>query len=164
MTESYYIHVSLNKEKTINYLQDVIFDIFTFSTIETEGLKWVYDKAINGGTERESSPNFLSYYNQLRFDYTGNDSGVPADIFIEFYSQLLNYNSKEFYITGFNSAGSDLINIKYNKIADALISKLSKQNLLVNVIYTFDSIYQTPELFQITNKLKSETGIVGIIT
>ncbi|GAB3306315.1 hypothetical protein [Hymenobacter tenuis] len=164
MTESYYIHINLNKEQSIDYLQGIISNILKSSIIETKTLSWIYDKAVDCSIEQDKIPDFLSYYNQLRFNYTGNDYGVPANVFAEFYSQALNNNCKQFCLSGFNKPGSYFMNMHYKTITELLFTELSRQNLLVNVIYTFDSIYQTPELFQIVNKLESETGIVGIVT
>lgn len=163
MTESHYIHFNLNNNKSIINLQNIILSVFSSLDIKMETLKWTNRKAINTGNETGLVVKHPSYYNQIRFDYLDNECSVPANVFAEFYSQALNNNCKQFYLSGFNKAGSYFMNMHYKTIAELLITELRRQDLLADVIYTFDSIYQTPELFQIVNKLESKTGIVGIV-
>ncbi|AHJ98785.1 hypothetical protein Hsw_3190 [Hymenobacter swuensis DY53] len=163
MTESYYIHIDIKMELYINDIQSMIFNTIRLSMTKSSTCIWAYEEALNS-TSDNIKDDFYSYYNKINFDYTGNEHSIPASVFVNFYSNSLNNKSRQFCISGFNKPGSDFINAKYKVISNHLFKIFTEENLLPKIIHTFDSAYQTPELFRIYNHIKSKTGIRDIVT
>jgi hypothetical protein len=116
----------------------------------------------------EDDIKIICYYNQFICDYEGNDYGVPAYFSVAYYSsskERLDYSCNMVSVSAFNHPAGELILENNEEINNQLKEALEGLGVFDLLIYTNDSIYDTPELLsKYKNKdIEGNSGILYVL-